>query len=238
MYKYSIYVCTMGATDRIYALESAWDQRVDEAVKFWPSQKEKILTFFSSSSFSSSSPKCISTVLLTFQSIHTWAISHSCLTVSLLRDQSHWRDPPLLLTDFQTDVIRHDYIVTVMRLEGDKYVVGWVELRSTSTVLLDRWAPNLHGKGKLQCEGMRPDLGEITHENHTCQVKNRTQSSYWTVPSKALWKDALPLTSSAWRATVPLWRNSPPRKLPETMHFLIFASGVALQELLLYICLL
>lgn len=110
-----------------------------------------------------------------------------CLTIAWSKSLKR---PASFAHRLQMDVIQHDYIVTLMRLEGDKYIVSWVELCSTSTVLLDRWAPNLHGKEKLQCEGMRPDLGEIIHENHTCQVKNRTQSSLWTVPSKAPWKDA------------------------------------------------
>lgn len=65
--------------------------------------------------------------------------------------------PRLGLTDCHMDVIWYDCIAILKRLEGD--------LHSTSKVLLDLWALDLHGRKKLQCEGVTSGWagGEITH---------------------------------------------------------------------------
>lgn len=49
------------------------------------------------------------------------------------------------------------------------------DLHSTSKVLSDHCTLDLHGKEKVQCEGMTSDTGEgITQENSDCQIENQT----------------------------------------------------------------
>ena len=88
-------------------------------------------------------------------------ISHFTVSVDLLlSDQRHSSDPPLLFTDFQMNVTWHGCIGILVRLgSGEDWIhCGLGDLHSTCQVLLDRWAPDLERKDKVQCEGMTSDL--------------------------------------------------------------------------------
>lgn len=169
-----MYVQWVPRTDSML-LGLVWGQRLDrgcETLGFPERKNSSILLLFLMIS------KVYSMVLLAFKAL-TYQSFHIVSVGWLLIDQSHSSKPPLLLACFQMDVIQHECISSLMRLEGDR--VHWRLGRPTfrKYVPLGYWAPYLQGKEKLQCEQMRPDLGEIVYESHTCSVKNKTPSSLW-----------------------------------------------------------
>lgn len=188
IYNYSIYVCTVGAKDKFYAFGLAWDQRVDRSYKTLslPERKDSsilfLLLFFLiiSKVYFHDAPNFS-------EHLHISRFTFMCryLNLFVIGWPKSLNRYTLLLTDFQMDVIWHDCITILMRLEGDKYNTGWVDLHCASKVVLDYQAPNLHEKEKWWCRVTRSDWGEIIQEDHTCQVKNKTPSSLCVFSSKA-----------------------------------------------------